>query len=270
LRNLVNAGVYVFAGECLPGGASVKRDLERDLIAPLIDAGRVFAYRSTEYVKDMGTPERLKAAEQDIRSGAARARNMQNRQRAVFVDRDGTINEECGFIDAPDQIRLLPGAAEAIRSLNRSPFLTVCVTNQPVVARGLVTPKELDGIHARLDTLLGEKGAYLDDLFYCPHHPDKGYPEEIPAYKTDCECRKPKPGMLLAAAERYNIDLSRSYMIGDSTADIAAGRAAGCTAIGVRTGMGLADGKYRVDADRILSDLREAVDWISEKEKTCD
>lgn len=264
LRNLVNAGLYVFSRDALPEGDAVKRDLEHDLIVPMIPEGRAFAYRSTEYVKDMGTPERLDTVSQDIGSGAAAARNLKNRQRAVFLDRDGTINEENGFVTGPEQIQLIPGSAEAIKRLNRSPFLVICVTNQPVIARGDVTFDGLEAIHACLDTLLGREGAYMDDLFFCPHHPDGGFAGELPEYKTNCSCRKPEPGLLLQAAERYNIDLRRSYMIGDRTSDIAAGRTAGCMSIGLRTGAALTDGKY--DADAVCDDLLHAVDWIRSRE----
>jgi len=250
LRNLVNAGLYVFSSGALPKGPATKRDLERDVTAPMLQGGKMFAYRSTEYVKDMGTPERLAEVENDIKSGMAASRNLKNRQRAVFLDRDGTINKLRGLIDSPDSIELLPRAAEAIRLLNKSPFLAICVTNQPIIARGMASHEQLDMIHARLDTLLGKEGAYLDDLLFCPHHPDKGYPEENPDYKLDCQCRKPKPGLLLEASERYSIDLSRSYMIGDSTADILAGLSAGCTPIGIKTGEAMNDGKY---ADSIQS-----------------
>jgi len=262
LRNLANAGLYIFSGNALPTGAVVKQDLEHDLIIPALSGGKVYAYRSTEYVKDMGTPERLGVVEKDIDSGITEARNLSNKQRAVFLDRDGTINEFRGLIASPEQIELIPGAAEAIRMISKSPFLAICVTNQPVVARGMTTLTQLDEIHARLDTLLGQKDAYLDDLFFCPHHPDKGYPEEVVEYKTDCECRKPKPGMLIEAANEYNIDLHRSYIIGDSTADIAAGIAAGCKTIGVRTGEGLRDGKYNAAPTKICDDLLDAVEYI--------
>ena len=262
LRNLVNAGLYVFSGGALPVGETVKRDLDHDLIIPRLGGGKVYAYRSTEYVKDMGTPERLRSVEFDIDSGAAAARSLRSRQRAVFIDRDGTLNEENGFIASPEQLRLIPGTAEAIRTLNKSPYLVICITNQPVIARGDVSFDDLDAIHARLDTLLGGAGAYLDDLLFCPHHPDKGYEGEVRKYKTVCECRKPKPGMLFEAAKRYNIDLSRSYMIGDSTADIAAGQAAGCKTIGVRTGMALSDGKYEASPDAVCDDLSAAVRFL--------
>lgn len=259
LRNLVNAGLYVFSVGALPVGETVKRDLDHNLIIPRLAEGKVYAYRSTEYVKDMGMPERLRNVELDIDSGASVARSLRNKQRAVFIDRDGTLNEENGLVTSPEQLRLIPGTAEAIRTLNKSPFLVICITNQPVVARGDVSFEGLNAIHARLDTVLGNDGAYLDDLLFCPHHPDKGYKGEVQKYKTDCECRKPKPGMLLEAAKRYNIDLSRSYMIGDSTSDVAAGQTAGCKTIGVRTGRALEDGKREVLPDAVFDDLLCAV-----------
>ena len=267
-RNLANAGIYIFSESALPAGEAKKRDLDREVIAPLVPSGVVFAYRSPEYAKDMGTPERLESVEKDVRNGVPAARNLKNRPRAVFLDRDGTINVEDGFIKAPEQIRLLPGAAEAIATLNSSRLLAVCVTNQPVIARGEASFEGLEAIHARLDDLLGREGAYLDDLLFCPHHPDRGFEGEIAEYKVDCDCRKPKPGLLFRAAERYNIDLSRSYMIGDRTSDIAAGQAAGAKTIGVLTGARLEDGKCEAKPDMTFGDLREAVNWIMDGEAT--
>jgi len=266
-RNLVNAGLYILSCDVLPAGDIIKRDLDHDLIIPIIENGAVFAYRSTEYVKDMGTPERLNIVERDIKSGMVAARNLKNKQRAVFIDRDGTINQEAGFLTLPEQLLLIPGAAEAVRLLNASSYLAICITNQPVIARGDVSFEGLEDIHAKLDTLLGEEGAYLDDLMYCPHHPHKGYAGEVPEYKIDCDCRKPKPGMLIHAAMRYNIDLSQSYMIGDRTTDIAAGQAAGCKTIGVRTGDKLSDGVCDVEPDVLSKDLLCAVIHIIKKEK---
>jgi D-glycero-D-manno-heptose 1,7-bisphosphate phosphatase len=231
LRNLVNAGLYVFSASALPSGAVVKRDLEHDIIIPLLASGKVYAYRSSEYVKDMGTPARLAQVEEDIKSGMAAARSLRKKQKALFLDRDGTINVYSGLITKPSQLELCAGAAEAIAQINRSEYLAICITNQPVIARGDVSLAELEEIHARLDTLLGEQGAYLDDLYFCPHHPDRGFAGERVEYKIECACRKPKPGLLLQAAEHYNIDLSKSYMIGDSDRDIGAGEAAGCQTI---------------------------------------
>ncbi|MDR0221444.1 MAG: HAD-IIIA family hydrolase [Lachnospiraceae bacterium] len=257
LRNLVNAGLYVFAGSALPSGAAEKCDLEHDIITARLDDSKVYAYRSSEYVKDMGTPERLAQVENDIKSGIASARSLQRKQKAVFIDRDGTINVFSDLVTKPQQLGLLDGAAEAIRLLNQSEYLAICVTNQPIIARGDVTFAELTAIHARLDTLLGEQGAYLDDLIFCPHHPDRGFAGERRELKIDCNCRKPKPGMLLKAAKRYNIDLTQSYMIGDSDRDIGAGQAAGCGTVGIGEASG-----FSVAADMYCDSLLAAVRQI--------
>ena len=240
-RNRVNAGLHVMDPAVLDlsgidadsigteeNGKRVKVDLDRQLLKPLCGTGKMFCYDSPEYVKDMGTPERYEAVCRDFRRGVVQARNLKNRQRAVFLDRDGTINRYVGFLRKAEELELLPGAAEAIRRINASPFLTVIATNQPVIARGEVTVEQLQTIHNKLETLLGAEGAYVDAIYYCPHHPHKGYEGEIPELKTDCACRKPKPGLLLRAAEELNIDLAASWMIGDGENDIKAGKAAGC------------------------------------------
>lgn len=121
----------------------------------------------------------------------------------------------------------MPKAAAAIKLINDSEYLAIIVTNQSVVARGMCSMKDVDYIHAKLETLLGREGAYVNDIFFCPHHQDKGYPDENKEYKIDCDCRKPKPGLLLRAAEQYNIDLSKSWIIGDSERDALAGINAG-------------------------------------------
>ena len=227
-RNLVNAGIYILNADALPNGKLTRCNLNRDIIVPEIEDGKVYAYASTEYVKDMGTIERLRQVEVDIKSGITSARSLKNKQKAIFLDRDGTINVFAGLVTMPDQLKLIDGVADAIKKINSSEYLAICVTNQPVIARGDVTFEELNSIHARLDNLLGIKGAYLDDLLFCPHHPDKGFDGEVAEYKINCDCRKPKPGLLLKAAQKYNIDLSQSYMIGDTETDMRAGQAAGC------------------------------------------
>ncbi len=227
--NCVNAGVHVMSPRMLDKLTEPKKtDLDRDLLKPSIPDGKIYAYRSPEYVKDMGTPERIREVERDIETGFVRSRNLSQKQKAVFLDRDGTVNKYVGFLRDIDDFELLDGAAEAIRRINRSGYLAIVVTNQPVIARGEVTWEELREIHRKMETLLGQEGAYLDDIFICPHHPDRGFPGERPEYKFDCDCRKPKPGLLLQAAEKYNIDLTASWMLGDSQSDIKAGQAAGC------------------------------------------
>ena len=175
-------------------------------------------------------------------------------QKAVFLDRDGTINKYVGFLRDIDDFELLPGVAEAVKLINASGYLAIVVTNQPVIARGEVTVPQLQEIHNKMETLLGAEGAYLDAIYYCPHHPHKGYEGEVPELKIDCDCRKPKPGMLLKAAEDFNIDLSQSWMIGDGENDIKAGKAAGC-----RTAL---IGTENYEQDLIAKSLLYAVEQI--------
>lgn len=246
-QNCVNAGIHILSAKLLEGlGAPGKLDLDRDILRPLIPSGQVYAYKTPEYVRDMGTPERMVSVEEDILSGLPQKKNLARRQRAVFLDRDGTINQYVGFLKNIEDLALIDGAAEAIRLINRSGYLAIVVTNQPVIARGDVTWEQLNEIHCKMETLLGEKGAYVDDIFTCPHHPDSDFAGEILAYKVNCDCRKPKPGLLLQSAEKYNIELPTSWMIGDSLRDVDAGRAAGC-----RTVL-LSEGKTLLDAVKMI------------------
>lgn len=229
--NRVNAGLHILSPKVLGMLTALKKtDLDRDVLRPLVQQRKVIAYDSPEYVKDMGTPDRYYAVEQDVRSGLVHARNLLNKQKAVFFDRDGTINRYVGFLRGLDQFELIPETVEKIRWANQHGYLAIVVTNQPVIARGEVTWEQLSIIHKKMETLLGEKGVYVDDIFICPHHPDRGFEGEVAEYKMVCDCRKPKPGLLLQAAEKYNIDLSESYMLGDSDNDRAAAQAAGCKA----------------------------------------
>ncbi len=233
-RNRVNAGLHVISPKLLENAPDTpKIDLDRQLLKPLAGTGKMFCYDSPEYVKDMGTPERYEAVCRDFARGVVSAKNLKNKQKAIFLDRDGTINKYVGFLRSIDDFELLPDAAEAIRLINESGYLAVVVTNQPVIARGEVTPLELDEIHKKMETLLGAEGAYLDAIYFCPHHPHSGFAGEIKALKIDCDCRKPKPGMLQRAALDLNIDLASSFMIGDGENDVLAGKNAGCRSIQV-------------------------------------
>ena len=248
-RNRVNAGLHVISPEVLEAsgvdanavgvigkdGKPVKVDLDRQLLKPLAGTGKMFCYYSPEYVKDMGTPDRYYSVCADYKAGRVTGKNLRNRQKAIFLDRDGTINKYVGFLRDIDDFELIDGVAEAIRKINESGYLAVVVTNQPVIARGEVSFEELEEIHNKMETLLGKEGAYLDAIYYCPHHPHKGYVGEVPELKVDCECRKLKPGMLLKAAEDFNIDLKNSWMVGDGENDIKAGKAAGCRTVLLNT-----------------------------------
>ena len=228
-RNRVNAGLHVISPKVLDVEVTTSIvDLDRQILKPLAGTGKMFVYDSPEYVKDMGTPDRYETVIKDFREGIVQNRNLQKKQKAIFIDRDGTINKYVGFLCNINDFELLDGVSEAIKKINNSGYLAIVVTNQPVIARGEVTWDELNEIHKKMETLLGEKGAYLDGIYYCPHHPHKGYAGEISELKINCDCRKPKPGMLLKAAEDFNIDLSLSWMVGDGENDILCGKNAGC------------------------------------------
>ncbi len=234
-KNRVNAGLHVIDPKVLElslknleidpttGFPKGKVDLDRQILKPLCRTGMMFCYDSPEYVKDMGTPERFHQVEADYKNGVVQTKNLYNKQKAIFLDRDGTINKYVGFLRNIDDFELIDGVSEAIKKINQSGYLAIVVTNQPVIARGEVTWEELNEIHKKMETLLGKDGAYIDGIYICPHHPDKGYEGERPEYKFDCDCRKPKPGLLLQAAKDFNIDLSESFMIGDSASDVQAG-----------------------------------------------
>lgn len=228
-RNIVNGGLHVLSPKVLDVEINTpKVDLDRQILKPLAGTGKILCYNSPEYAKDMGTPERYYAACADYKSGKIQGKNLRNKQKAIFLDRDGTINKYVGYLRTPEQFELLEGVGEAIRKINLFGYLAIVVTNQPVIARGEVTADGLQQIHNKMETMLGKEGAYLDGVYYCPHHPDKGFAGEVEELKIVCECRKPKAGLLLQAAKDFNIDLSQSWMIGDSENDVLAGKNAGC------------------------------------------
>ena len=237
-KNRVNAGIEIISPELLkqtmkdfvPRHPETpdKIDLDRDVLQPNIPSGRFFAYDTPEYIKDMGTPDRYYEVEKDIQTGKVKARNLSRKQKAVFLDRDGTLNKYVGFLNKAEQFELLPEVVEAVKMINKSGYLTIVVTNQPVIARGECSWEELLQIHDKMETELGKGGAFLDGIYICPHHKDKGFEGERPEYKFDCDCRKPKAGLFLQAAHDFNIDLGQSMMIGDSVRDMESGRNAGC------------------------------------------
>jgi len=229
-KNQVNAGIHILSSEFLKNCPQSKEkvDLDRDMLKPSISGGKIFAYSTPEYIKDMGTPERYVQVTSDIENGIVKQKNLSVKQKCVFLDRDGTINIFNNFITKPEDFELIEGAANAIKKINSLGYLAIVITNQPVIARGEVDFETLDLIHMKMETDLGKYGAYIDDLFYCPHHPDKGFEGERPEFKINCDCRKPKPGLIFKAAEKYNIDLLQSYMVGDDMRDVNAGKNAGC------------------------------------------
>jgi len=266
-RNMVNAGMYVMSKKVLAHlERNKKADFGKDVFPVIYNKLKMVGYNTSEYLKDMGTPERLEQVNKDYKSGKIQNRNLNKKQRAIFLDRDGVINIDTDLIKTPEELELYPFASSSIREINNSDYLAIVITNQSAVARNLCTEAELRIIHNKLDTLLGEGHSKLDALYYCPHHPHGGFPEENPAYKVDCHCRKPKPGMLIDAARDFNLDLSQSWFIGDSERDVLAGRAAGVKTIGVRTGHAMIGSS--IQPDFMLDDLKEAVGFILNQQKT--
>jgi D,D-heptose 1,7-bisphosphate phosphatase len=258
-NNLVNSGVYIVSGSILSDYFNVlgKKDLEKDVISIEIKNGSVYSYHSTEYVKDVGTPDRYNRVILDVDKGFVKRRNVSLPQKAVFLDRDGTINIQKGFIASKEDIELENEVIEGIKKINSSEYLCIIITNQPVVARGGATFSDIKNIHKRLETLLGNGGCYFDDIFFCPHHPNSGYDGEVRELKIDCGCRKPKIGLLLQAKEKYNLDLSNSIFVGDSTMDIQTGKNAGCKTVLVLTGNKGKDKIFDVKPDCIINNLSE-------------
>lgn len=265
VRNLVNAALYVLDRAGLEDVIPLegKADIAKHMFPRMLHLGRsLYGYVSSEYIKDMGTPERLDKVERDIVFGLPERLSGRQLRCAVFIDRDGTINREVNHLISPDQLELLPGAAHAIRRLNRNGTLAVVITNQPVVARGDLSFEDLGRIHARLESLLGAGGAYVDGLYFCPHHPDKGFAGEVGELKGTCTCRKPEPGLIDQACRDLYVGRQDSWMVGDTTSDIEAGRRAGIRTVLLRTGHAGVDAKYAVRPDYTAPDLADAVDWI--------
>jgi histidinol-phosphate phosphatase family protein len=265
VRNLVNAALYVLERAGLEDVTPIqgKADIAKHMFPRMLESGcRLHGYITPEYIKDMGTPERLDKVERDFVAGLPERLSNRHLRSAVFLDRDGTLIREVNHLTSPCQVELLPGVSAAVRRLNRDGTLAVIVTNQPVVARGDITVAGLAQVHARLETQLGVEGAFIDGLYFCPHHPDKGFPGEVPELKVPCLCRKPNPGLIEQACRDLSIDRRNSWMIGDSTSDIEAGRRAGIRTILLRTGYAGSDAKHAIRPDYICPDLPDAVEWI--------
>jgi histidinol-phosphate phosphatase family protein len=263
--NLVNAALYWMRRDALLPWRAEQRvlDFGKDLFPAMLARGLVLrGYRSAEYIKDIGTPQRLDRVCRDFRGGKIERASLSRPQAMVFLDRDGTLNREVDHLHRPDQMELLPGAAEAIRRLNASEYRCALITNQPVVARGECSVGDMRRIHDRLETLLGRKGAFLDRIYYCPHHPDTGFPGERPELKVDCPCRKPKPGMVDRAISEFNVARERSWFIGDSSVDMETARRAALRSILVETGYAGLDYRWWAAPDFIVPDISAAVSFI--------
>jgi mannose-1-phosphate guanylyltransferase/phosphomannomutase len=258
-HNLVNAGVYILSPEIFPHiDCGRSPDFGRDILPALLQTGkRLRAYVTTEYLSDMGTPERWRRVTDDYLSGRIARRNRRNKRPAIFLDRDGVLLRHVDNLARVEEAELLPKVGAAVAAINASDYLAVVVTNQPMIAKGFLTVTGLRAINKKMETLLGREHAFVDAIYYCPHHPESGFRGEVRHLKGPCACRKPNPGMIHQAAQDWNIDLARSWMIGDSESDLIAGKRAGCTTVHLRSG-----GPSSAWADHSAASLLESVEAI--------
>jgi D,D-heptose 1,7-bisphosphate phosphatase len=266
LPNLVNAALYIICKSTLESWRFFSEktlDFGKHIFPKMIGKGfQLRGYSSSEYIKDCGTPQRIDKVKADFQSGKISRASLSHLQAAVFLDRDGTINMEVGHLISPDRFELISGVENAIQRLNRSEFRTCVVTNQAVIARGKCTPGQLRSIHNKMEMLLGHKGAYVDSIDYCPHHPDRGFIGEVPELKFQCTCRKPETGMIDRAINKLHINTKKSWVVGDTTTDVKLAKNAGIKSILVETGYAGLDQKYLVNPDFKVPDLRSAVNFI--------
>lgn len=266
-KNLSIASVFIFSPRIfkyIP--TRRKTDFEKDILPKVLKAGeKVYAYNTPEYIKDMGTPKRLKLVEADYVSGKIKKMNLQNKRKAVFLDRDGVINEEVDQLSKLEDLSIYSFAAKAVKRINKAGYLAILITNQPQIAKGFMIKETLELIHKKLEAELAKEGAKLDAIYYCPHHPEKGFEGERPELKITCQCRKPRAGLFFQARNDFNIDLAKSYVVGDQTQDILAGKRAGSKTVLVQTGYKGKDNKYLVEPDFKARNLTEAVNAIIAK-----
>jgi len=271
--NFVNAALYILSPKIFQYiDKNMLSDFGKDIFPRITKRHNLYAYKTTEYLKDMGTPERLNVVEKDYMSGKIARLNKSLPQKAIFLDRDGVINKEVGNLSDIEDFSLIDDATKAIKYINKSNFISIVITNQPGIAKGFISASELSEIHKKLYTLLGQEGAYIDDLYFCPHHPEKGFEGEVTNLKIECNCRKPKSGMFFKAASNHNIDLQKSWMIGDRYVDIKAAHDAGCRTILVNTGYAGRDKDEFVDteANYIFETLFDAIVFILKMDDTND
>lgn len=268
-KMFINSGIYIFSRdifELIP--KETKFDFAKDLFSKLLNFRELFfGYPTTEFFREIGRVEKYNPFLLEVK-GKQNIFDAANDKKAVFLDRDGVINENSPKIDSPEKLIMLPGVEEAIKKLNDAGYLTIIVTNQPEIAKGFYTVNNLNMVNEHLGNLISEKGAHLDAIYFCPHHPESGFPGEIPELKMKCACRKPEPGMLLKAIKDHGINPKKSWMVGDSKSDIIAGQSAGVKTILVNSGNGSGsaqEAELICKPDFEAKDLREAVELILQK-----
>ena len=258
-QNLVNSAVYIFSNKIFDYIKSNQlQDLAKDILPKIIKENEnLYGYKSAEYIKDMGTKDRFEDIKKDFQSGKVARLNKKYKRPCIFLDRDGVVNKNMDTSPSAEMFELLEGVTDAIKKINKSDYLSVIVTNQPMIAKGFVSFEEVENTHKKMESLLGEQQAFIDNIYFCPHHPQKGFEGEIKELKKECECRKPKSGMLLEATKDMNIELKKSWIVGDSESDLIAGKNIGCKSVFISE-------QHSPYADFYAKDLNEAIDLIME------
>ncbi|MDC1416041.1 HAD-IIIA family hydrolase [Pelagibacteraceae bacterium] len=228
-NNLCLSGIYIINKKLLKILKKNKyQDFSKDFLPKIIkNKFKVYSYRSREYVKDIGTPNRFKSGIKDFNSTKYKKGNINTKIPAIFLDKDGVLNTDRYNFKYQKPFEFIDGYLEAIKKINENGFLAILVTNQPAVAKGFITLNQLENDFKKLETILGKNGAYLDKIYFCPCHPDKGFKGEVKKFKRKCTWRKPNNGMLLRAIKDLNIDKKKSFMIGDTINDFLAAKKTG-------------------------------------------
>lgn len=269
-RNLTNAGIYFFKTNFANAAIKYFRDvvspfdLDRDLLPRLLELGfKGYGYEDIGTCMDVGTPERINKFDLWLQSDPFRGRIRP----MVFIDRDGIINEDTGWISSIDDFKMYSDVPSSIAQLNNLGVRVVIVTNQPVVARGDISLVELSKLHIHLESLLAKDSAYVDGIYFCPHHPVSGFLNEVASLKRDCFCRKPEIGLFLSALEKFPTDLSRAFMIGDSWRDEKASQKLGISFLPTRNYLP-ENNEGTVKQKIYFKDLKTAVQHITKILKT--
>lgn len=239
--NLVNAAVYIFTARSLNLlQTNIFQDLARDVFPNWLNQIKVFSYKSFEYVKDIGTPDRVQKLKNELTlSKTPQRKALQEKKPCVFWDRDGTLIEYVNDLKLPQQVVLKDRIEEPIKLLNSLGILNIVVTNQPGIAKGYLNESQLTEIHKKLETELGNRRAWIDEIYFCPHHPEKGHTDEVSELKIVCDCRKPKAGLFIQAQAAYNIDFGKSIVVGDSHRDRDAAKTLGLDFVAILGGESL-------------------------------
>lgn len=265
-KNLVNAAIYLFSEKALALlKENVSGDLAHNFFPEFVNKLKIYSYKTTEYIKDMGTPDRLEKVKMDLISKRLERLSLKSPRACVFWDRDGTLIEFVDHLVSINKVVLRKGISEVIKEFNKLDVLNIVVTNQPMVSKGILGLTDLEQIHNKIETLLGNQRAWLDEIYFCPHHPDRGFQGEIKELKIKCECRKPDVGMLNRAISDYNINRGKCFFIGDSLRDLECAKKFKIPFLGFLGGEELPE-KLQ-DAAFISKDILEIKDWIVNKLK---